>query len=209
MIQSQTGGPSEDGGAPWWSCLVRPIAIVAGCALAAGLFILTTQALRAQHAGFWTVMGAAAVYGVAILAVIDGANRFLRRNTSPARRRYERRLMAVMSVYVVALIAAIGAFQRLHPTGPLAWALAIAPALPVVSSIGVMGLYLREETDEFERAVVIQSSLWALGGLLAASTIWGFLELFDLVPHIQAWWAFPVWAVILGPAQFVIRRRYR
>ena len=30
-----------------------------------------------------------------------------------------------------------------------------------------MALYLREETDEFERAVQTESALWAMGGLMA------------------------------------------
>jgi hypothetical protein len=72
-----------------------------------------------------------------------------------------------------------------------------------------MGLYLREETDEFERAIQAEAALWASGGMLALATIWGFLELFELVPHIQTWWAFPIWAFLLGPGQVIARRRYR
>jgi len=75
--------------------------------------------------------------------------------------------------------------------------------------MGVIGLYLREETDEFERAIQTEAALWATGGVMAIATTWGFLEMFGLVAHLESWWAFPVWAALLGPGQLLARRRYR
>ena len=118
-------------------------------------------------------------------------------------------MMIAISLYVVALTGAITAFVRLHPTGPLAYLLAVAPALPIVATIVIMGLYLREETDEFERTVQMESALWAIGGVLVVATVWGFLEMFKLVPHIDSWAVFPAWAALLGPAQIIARRRYQ
>jgi hypothetical protein len=209
MIASQTGPSGHEDGAPWWRPLVRPAVAIGGCVVATGLFLVTMRVLTARHAGFWVIMGASAAFGLAIIAIISMATRLRPRTCSPAKQRYERRVMRVMTVYVVALLAAVGTFRRLHPTGVLAWALAIAPALPVVATIALMGLYLREETDEFERMVVVHGALWATGAVLSLATVWGFLEMFGLVPHLEAWWAFPVWAVIFGPAQFVTRRRYQ
>jgi len=57
--------------------------------------------------------------------------------------------------------------------------------------------------------VQAEAALWATGGLLAVATVWGFLEMFGLVPHIESWAAFPIWAVCLAPAQVLARRRYR
>ena len=41
----------------------------------------------------------------------------------------------------------------------------------------------------------------ALGLVLALGIFWGFLEMFELVPHVWAWWVLPVWAIGLGFAQ--------
>ena len=65
------------------------------------------------------------------------------------------------------------------------------------------------ETDEFQRTVQIESSLWATGGVMVLCAGWGFLEMFRLVPHMEAWVLVPVWALLLGFANVFIRRRYR
>ncbi len=72
-----------------------------------------------------------------------------------------------------------------------------------------MGLYLREETDEFQRAMQIESSLWATGIVMVICAIWGFLEMFHLAPHVEAWVVVPVWSMALGFANIFTRRRYR
>ena len=37
---------------------------------------------------------------------------------------------------------------------------------------------------------------------------WGFLEMFELVPHIWAWWVLPVWGSVgLGLAQLWMKVR--
>ena len=45
------------------------------------------------------------------------------------------------------------------------------------------------------------AALFALGVVLAIGIFYGFLETFELVPHIWAWWVLPVWAIGLGLAQ--------
>jgi hypothetical protein len=186
---------------------------LAGCALAAAAFFAVALFLKAHHAGFWVIMGATVVYGVVILAIGSFTARRIIRKTgllnNPAALRYRRRFMAAMATYVFALIVALGVHIRLHLTGPVAYVVAVLPALPLVAAIGVMGLYLREETDEVERSIKSESALWATGGLLAVATVWGFLEMFKLVPHVEVWWAFPVWCLFLTPAEILTRRRYR
>ncbi len=118
-------------------------------------------------------------------------------------------MTACASVYVLTLVAAIAAYKRLQLAGPGAYAVAAAPALPVIAMIVMIGLYIREEKDEFQRAIQVEAALWATGGLLAFASLWGFLEMFDLAPHAPAWAAFPFWAVMLSFGQLVARRRYR
>ena len=213
MAKQRVEGVADEARSPGAAPLLRQYSIYAVCGVAAAGFWFATQYLKAHHAGFWAMMGSAFAFGAVILAICFGAARLRLGGTgcvqSPAAKRYQRRFMIAISFYVVMLIGAIGAFVRLHPTGVLAYLLALAPAAPVVACIVVMGLYLREETDEFERTVQAESALWATGGLLVMATVWGFMELFHLVPHLESWWAFPVWAVLWGPAQVFARRRYQ
>ena len=58
----------------------------------------------------------------------------------------------------------------------MVYLLAVLPALPLVGSLVIVGLYIAEESDEFERSILVQSMLWGLGGALSVSTVWGFLS---------------------------------
>lgn len=128
---------------------------------------------------------------------------------SPAMRRYMLRFIPAMLAYVVVLTGSILTFEHLRPTGPLLWAVAVAPALPIIAVIAIMGLYLVEETDEFQRGMSAQALLWGMGITLAAATVWGFLENFGLVAHMPAYLAFPVFCGAFGLAQPLVRWRYK
>ncbi len=75
--------------------------------------------------------------------------------------------------------------------------------------VAAMGLYLREETDEFERAVNVEGALWATGGILAVTTMWGFAELLAGAPRLPLWLLFPAWAVMFSFGVMISRRRFR
>lgn len=124
-------------------------------------------------------------------------------------RRYMRRFIPTMIVYVAAVAGVSWAFDALSPAGPLAWALAIAPALPILAVIAIMGLYLKEEGDEFVRNVLVEAMLWGIGVTLAAMTVWGFLEVYADAPKLPSFMAFPIWCGAMGLAQPLVRRRYQ
>lgn len=126
-----------------------------------------------------------------------------------ATRRYLYRFLATMSLYVVFLVGAVWAFPRYHPTGALAYLLAILPALPIIGGIVVVGLYLAEEKDEFQRALLVQSMIWGIGATLSLTTAWGFLEVFQLVPHIELYLVFPLFCALTGFASAMLKARYK
>ena len=128
---------------------------------------------------------------------------------SPAMSRYLARFMPTMALYIVVLLTCVFAIDAWKPAGPLLWLLAVAPALPMIGIIVVMGLYLVEETDEFQRSMLVQSLLWGIGITLAIASIWGFLENTNLVPHLPSFLWFPVFCGAFGLAQPFIRWRYR
>jgi hypothetical protein len=130
-------------------------------------------------------------------------------NKSPAGRRYLRRFIPTMAAYVVLVFGASFAIDRLELGGPVAWALAIAPSLPILGVIAIMGLYLKEETDEFQRNILIESMLWGFGLTMAVTSVWGFLEIYVDAPALPSFWAFPIFCGAMGLAQPFVRARYK
>lgn len=121
--------------------------------------------------------------------------------SNPAQRRYTVRFLTAMTGYVVALLTANYVMAHHHPQGVPLFLLSLLPALPLLVAIAVMGIYLREEQDEYIRAQIVRGIVLATGMTLAACTVWGFLEEGGIAPHQPAWIVFPVWAVALGIAR--------
>jgi hypothetical protein len=128
---------------------------------------------------------------------------------SKAGRRYVYRLALTMLLYIVFLFIAQRAFHHHHPTGWIVYLLAVLPALPLIGSLAVVGLYVAEETDEFERFILVQSMLWGLGAALSLGTIWGFLEDYARAPRFSMFYVYFSFWIVMGAAQPIIRRRYR
>lgn len=128
---------------------------------------------------------------------------------NPAQKRYIRRILGVLVAYALCLGLAIWVFVHNHPTGVLAYLLAVLPAIPIVGMLAVFGIYLAEETDEFYRSVFIQSMLWSLGATLASTTVWGFLEGFVRVPHVQLVMVFPIFCFFFAVSTPLVIIRYR
>lgn len=128
---------------------------------------------------------------------------------SRATRRYLFRLVPTMAVYVLFVFFSKWSFQHLHPTGSSVYLLALLPALPMVGSLAIVGLYIAEESDEFERFILVQSLLCGLGGALAVSTIWGVLEEFAQAPHHSAFYSYLFFWIFMAISGVFIRLRYR
>lgn len=119
-------------------------------------------------------------------------------NATPAARRYTRRVILLSIVYAIVLVGAVYAFKHQIVSGPLAWIAAILPGLAVVGFFVAIGRYLIEEQDEYLRMLMVRQTLWATGFALSLATIWGFLESFDLVGHIQSYYVAVLWFGGLG-----------
>ncbi len=117
---------------------------------------------------------------------------------SPAKRRYTLRLAAGMAGYLVTLSLAVTFLRHGNITGPLAWLLALLPGLCVASVFWAFGRLLVEEADEYQRMLLVRQSLIATGFTLTIATLWGFLEMFDLVPRVDAFYLVVLWYLGLG-----------
>ena len=114
--------------------------------------------------------------GLASAALLGSLNR------SPAMKKYTIRIVVLMTAYVIALISSITIFKSYNLEGPLAYALAIVPALPIIGVFWAVMRLLVEEQDEYIRMLLVRQTLIATGFCLTVMTIWEFLQNFDLVP---------------------------
>ena len=114
------------------------------------------------------------------------------------RRRYSWTVRLMGAAYVAALVGANLAFARFAPTGPGAYALAVLPALPIIGVFAGIGRYLVGMKDEYQRLLFVRQLLIATGFALSVATAWGFVESFDLAPHVPAYYAAVLWFGGLG-----------
>jgi hypothetical protein len=133
--------------------------------------------------------------------------------TKPTRteagKRYAGRFAIGMIAYVAVLFGAVWWLNEAPQEGWLRYAVALAPALPILGVLAAMGLYLNEEPDEFGRATLAQAMLWGLALVLAFTTVWGFLEELAAAPRFPLYLVFPLFCAGMGVARHFVRRRYR
>ncbi len=110
-----------------------------------------------------------------------------------------------MAVYVVTLVVAVYLVNQRRVTGPILWPLALLPGLAIVGAFYAIGMLIVETTDEFVRMLLVRQVLYATVIGLSSATIWGFLENFELVPHIAAFYWAIVWFAGFGVGGFINR----
>lgn len=115
-----------------------------------------------------------------------------------AQRRYVRRVVLFMTLYVLTLVGVSHYFDKAGPTGISAVVAAILPALPIIAVFWAIGRLLVEERDEYLRLQLVRQSLVATAFALTVATVWGFLETFEQVPHVPAYFAAILWFAGLG-----------
>jgi hypothetical protein len=115
-----------------------------------------------------------------------------------ASKRYNSRVIWLSLAYAIFLIGAVYGFKHKLIPGALTYPVAVLPALPIIGLFAAMGRYLVEEQDEFVRMLMVRQTLWASGFALSCATIWGFLENFDLVGHLDGYYVVIAWYFGLG-----------
>ena len=123
----------------------------------------------------------------------------------PAVRRYLKRLAIAMTCYMATLFLAITQVRDGHLTGPLAWLLALLPGLSVAGVFWAIGRLLVEEPDEYQRMLLVRQVLVATGFTLTIVTVYGFLENFGLVSHIDGFYVAILWFIGLAIGSFFNR----
>src|SRR6266496_6143925 len=117
---------------------------------------------------------------------------------TPAWKRYNWRVVWLSLLYGVTLVQAVYGFKHHLLTGSVAYVVAAAPAIPIIGIFAAIGRYLVEEQDEYVRMLMVRQVLWASAFALSIATVWGFLESFDMVRHVDAYYAQILWFAGLG-----------
>lgn len=117
---------------------------------------------------------------------------------SPAQARYNRTVIYLSLLYAAGLIGAVYAFKHHYVGGALAYVVAVLPALPILGIFAAIGRYLIEEKDEYIRMQMTRQALIASAFALSIATVWGFLENFDLVGHVDGYYISVLWFGGLG-----------
>ena len=115
-----------------------------------------------------------------------------------ALRRYNFRVGAATLAYLAALALAVRLVRGGLVDGPIAWVLAILPGLAVIGIFWAFARLLVEETDEYRRMLLVGQTLIATAFTLSVATVWGFLENFGLVAHIDGFYIAVLWFIGLG-----------
>jgi cellobiose-specific phosphotransferase system component IIC len=126
-------------------------------------------------------------------------------SSSSAMRAYNRRMILASFAYVALLLGAVAIARYYAPPAAVRVLLAVAVAAPILFMIRAMARLLREERDEYLRMRIVEQTLIATGIVLAVTTIYGFLNVFDLAPRVDAYWAVPLWGLSLGIARLLQR----
>ncbi len=131
--------------------------------------------------------------------------------SSPAQYRLEdRALFVLMPLMLIVLLGIVGwSHFHLHPTGMLGVVCAAIASLPMIAAVVIFALYLREETDEFQKSLRVWALLWSTGATLTAITFSVSLEQFTHVPRISIGSAQTLFFVVFMLASVILRWRYR
>ncbi|WP_265569725.1 hypothetical protein [Sphingomicrobium nitratireducens] len=116
-----------------------------------------------------------------------------------AARRYTIRLLAVMTVYVAALVGGQLAMKNGLLPDTAAIAIALVCGLCIALTFFVMGRFMVEMQDEFLRMLMVRQTLIAAAFALSLAAFHGFLSDFDAIPRVDAYW----WPVLFFIGQFI------
>lgn len=117
---------------------------------------------------------------------------------SLAARRYYFRFFGAMMLYLVSLFAAKYLARHDMVDGLVLWVLAALPGLAIIGAIWAIAMRVLELEDEYLRVLMVRQLLVATGLTLSFCAVWGFLENFGLVMHVELYWVAVIWLLSLS-----------
>jgi hypothetical protein len=129
---------------------------------------------------------------------------------SPALRQFRRKCQVAAAASLLVYVVCSQASQRIAEwrIGVVLAAVAGAAFFAELISVGLMITRLR---DEFQRALLVKSFLWATVGTMAFVTVWGSMELHGRgqVPHLDVIWVPMMLVCATALAKLFVFRQHR
>jgi hypothetical protein len=122
--------------------------------------------------------------------------------TNAAQRRYLQGAFGVMLSYMGLVVSSRLAVNRWHPQGWHLYLAAALPTIPILCFAYVVGRYLREEHDEYQRDIQIRGMLWGTAVVLSISVFDSFLRGFGWKGALPPFTEFMVFWVVAGIVKF-------
>jgi Trk-type K+ transport system membrane component len=131
------------------------------------------------------------------------------KSQSIAQKRYQRDVTIFMAVYLVLVLCSALIVKHGAPTHLLLYVCSVIPAVPIIGVIARMVRYLREETDEYQRLLRMESILAGTGATLAVLVVSDFLRSFANTGDLPPFTLFLVFALSMAAAELVQYLRNR
>lgn len=118
--------------------------------------------------------------------------------SSKPNRRYLLRLGSSIAVVALSVVAARYLTTNGLVDGPLVWVLALIPGLAMLGAFYAIGMLIIEQKDEFIRMLILRQVVIGTGIALSLAMVWGFLEEFGLVAHMNPYYVAIAWFIGFG-----------
>lgn len=125
--------------------------------------------------------------------------------SNPAKRRYLRGSMGVALSYMGLVMSSRIMVNRWHPKGWHLYLAAALPTIPILCLAFIVGRYLREEKDEYQRDIVIRGMLWGTAAALAVGVFSGFLQAYGWTGQVPAFSEF----ILFWITALIVKLYYR
>jgi len=120
---------------------------------------------------------------------------------SKASKRYQISVLIEMAAYVLILLGEKTLLGHHNPVGIELYALAALPTVPIIAVLVAVGIYLRDEKDEYQRDLMVQSLLWGTAGVLSISTFIAFLRVFGWTGSVSPFTEFIAFWILVSVAK--------
>ena len=127
----------------------------------------------------------------------------MRADCTPAKARFRRRMLRFLAAYFVVLLGSGWLARHGQPGDWEIYVFAALPAILILVAMAGFGRYLKEETDEFQRMMVIRSLLVGTAAMLSTIVVSDFLRELTRAPALPPFSSLIIFCVGLGIAQLV------
>jgi hypothetical protein len=110
-------------------------------------------------------------------------------------------MMLSMAGFAMVMVGTSAFLQRHKIHGAELYVFAALTSVPILGMVGVVGLYLKRETDEFQRSVMVRSLLGAIAVTLALNFFGGILRGMGAIQGLPPFAECAVFCVAFGLIQ--------